>query len=117
MNPPMRWCSAMTMSEFDTLRADITGLRADLQGQIVALRTDLQAQTAALRGEMEARFTRVDARLERLEAKIDEKPSAATIYQAALATNTGMFAVMAGTIVVLKPIFDTSSENPAQKPA
>jgi hypothetical protein len=80
----------MTMSEFDTLRADITGMRGDLQAQI-----------AALRGDMEARFARVDARLERLEAKIDEKPSAATIYQAALATYTGMFPVMAGTIIVL----------------
>jgi hypothetical protein len=83
----------MTMSEFDTLRADITGVRADLQSQIAALRAD-----------MDARFTRVDSRLERLEAKIDEKPSAATIYQAeaALATYTGMFAVIAGTIIVLK---------------
>ena len=92
----------MTMSEFDTLRADITGVRADLQTQIAALRTDLQVQIAAVRTDMDARFTRVDSRLERLEAKIDEKPGAATIYQASLATFTGMFAVMAGTIIVLK---------------
>jgi hypothetical protein len=85
----------MTMSEFDTLRADISGLRNDLQGQVASLRTDLQAQIAALRAEM-------DARLTRLEIKIDEKPSAATIYQASLATFTGMFAVVAGTIIVLK---------------
>ena len=86
------------MSEFDTLRADITGLRADLQAHIAALRTDM----GMLRGDMEARFTRVDVRLERLGAKIDEKPGAATIYQASLATFTGMFAVAAGTIIVLK---------------
>lgn len=77
----------MTMSEFDTLRADITSLRTEL---------------AALRGDVDDRFTRVDSRLERLEVKIDEKPSAATIYQASLATFTGMFAVVAGTIIVLK---------------
>jgi hypothetical protein len=103
----------MTMSEFDTLRADITGLRADLQsqvaalrgdlqGQVAALRTDLQTQIAAVRSDMDSRFTRVDIRLERLEAKIDEKPGAATFYQASLATFTGMFAVVAGAIIVLK---------------
>jgi chromosome segregation ATPase len=103
----------MTMSEFDTLRADITGLRTDLQGQAASLRSDLQAQIATVRSDlqaqiaevrtdMDARFTRVDIRLERLEAKIDEKPGAATIYQASLATFTGMFAIVAGTIIVLK---------------
>jgi hypothetical protein len=61
----------MTMSEFDTLRADLAALRAD-----------------------------IDVRFARLEAKIDEKPSAATIYQASLT----MFAVMIGTIIVLKSI-------------
>jgi hypothetical protein len=85
----------MTMSEFDTLRADITGLRTDLQTQIAALRGDLQAQIAAVRADMEVRLIR-------LEVKIDEKPSAATIYQAALATFTGMFAVVVGTIIILK---------------
>jgi hypothetical protein len=85
----------MTMSEFDTLRADITGLRTDLQGQIAALRGDLQAQIAAVRADMEVRLIR-------LEVKIDEKPNAATIYQASLATLTGMFAVIIGTIIVLK---------------
>ena len=90
------------MSEFDTLRADITGLRADLQGQVASLRSDLQTQIGTVRTDMDARFTRVDIRLERLEAKIDEKPGAATIYQASLATFTGMFAVVAGTIIVLK---------------
>lgn len=72
----------MTMSEFDTLRTDLAGLRGDL---------------SALRTEMDTRFVRI-------EAKIDEKPSAATIYQAVLATFAGMFAVMAGTVVVLKAI-------------
>ena len=86
----------MTMSEFDTLRADITGVRADLQTQIAALRTDMR------RAVLYGLRTDIDVRFARLEAKIDEKPSAATIYQAALATFTGMFAVIAGTIIVLK---------------
>jgi hypothetical protein len=83
----------MTMSEFDTLRADITGLRTDLQGQVASLRSDLQGHIAAL-----------EVRLIRLEVKIDEKPNAATIYQASLTTLTGMFAVVVGTIIVLKTI-------------
>jgi hypothetical protein len=83
----------MTMSEFDALRADITGLRTDLQGQVASLRSYLQGQIAAL-----------EVRLIRLEVKIDEKPNAATIYQASLATLTGMFAVVVGTIIVLKTI-------------
>jgi hypothetical protein len=83
----------MTMSEFDTLRTDLAGLRGDMSG----LRTDFDTRFNALRTEMDIRFVR-------LEAKIDEKPSAATIYQAVLATFAGMFAVMAGTVVVLKAI-------------
>ena len=72
----------MTMSEFDTLRADLAGVSTEL---------------AALRTDMDIRFAR-------LEAKVDEKPSAATIYQASLAMITGTFAVMIGTVVVLKTI-------------
>jgi chromosome segregation ATPase len=114
----------MTMSEFDTLRADITGLRTDLQGQVASFRSDLQAQIATVRTELQTQIaelrgdlqtqiagvrtdmgtlrTDMEARLIRLEVKIDEKPSAATIYQAALATFTGTFAVIIGTIIVLK---------------
>ena len=63
----------MTASEFDTLRSDLAALRAD-----------------------------IDVRLARLEAKIDAKPGAGTIYQAALGMFTGMFAVIVGTVIVLK---------------
>ena len=90
----------MTMSEFDTLRADFAGLRTEL----TALRADIDSRFSALRLDMETRFARVDGSLGRLEAKIDEKPGAGTIYQAALATFAGMFAVMVGTLVVLKTL-------------
>jgi hypothetical protein len=83
----------MTMSEFDTLRADLAALRADVS----TLRTDIDSRVAGLRADMDVRFAR-------LEAKIDEKPSAATIYQASLATFAGMFAVMVGTVILLKSI-------------
>ena len=83
----------MTTSEFDTLRADLAGLRAD----VATLRTDIDSRVAGLRADMDIRFAR-------LEAKIDEKPSAATIYQASLATFAGMFAVMVGTVVFRKSI-------------
>jgi hypothetical protein len=76
----------MTMSEFDTLRADLAALRADIDARI-----------AGLRGDMDVRFAR-------LEAKIDEKPSTATIYQASLTTFAGMLAVMVGTVILLKSI-------------
>jgi len=76
----------MTMSEFDTLRADLAALRADIDARI-----------AGLRGDMDVHFAR-------LEAKIDEKPSTATIYQASLTTFAGMFAVMVGTVILLKSI-------------
>ena len=44
----------------------------------------------------------MDIRFVRLEAKIDAKPGAGTIYQAALGMFTGMFAVIIGTVIVLK---------------
>jgi hypothetical protein len=70
----------MTTTEFDTLRSDL----------------------AALRTNMESRFADMDVRFARLEAKIDEKPGAATIYQASLAMFAGMFATIVGTVVLLK---------------
>ena len=86
----------MTMSEFDTLRADISGLRTDLHGQVAQFRTDLHGQVGGfrtqmgtLRTDMEIHFARIYVRLERLESKIDDKPSVATIYQASLATMPG----------------------------
>jgi hypothetical protein len=90
----------MTMSEFDTLRADLAAIRSDLEASIGGLRTDM----ASLRTDMDTRFGKMDIRLERLEAKIDEKPGAAVIYQASLAMMTGIFAVMIGTVVLLKTL-------------
>ena len=87
----------MTMSEFDALRADLAALRADIDSRAVALRADIDARLAALCADTDVRFARI-------EAKIDEKPGAATIYQASLTTFAGMFAVMIGTIIVLRSI-------------
>jgi hypothetical protein len=81
----------MTTTEFDTLRSDLAGLRADIESRFGSL----ESRVAALRTDMDIRFAR-------LEAKIDEKPGAATIYQASLAMFAGMFATIAGTVVVLK---------------
>ena len=76
---------------------------SDLQ----ALRTDL----AALRRDMEARFGNADTRFSeletcfmRIEAKLDEKPSAKAIYHAALMVFLAMFAVVGFTIVGLHGI-------------
>ena len=74
----------MTVSEFDTLRSDLAGLRSDLEARFAHLQKDM------------------DIRFVRLEAKIDAKPGAGTIYQAALGMFTGMFAVIIGTVIVLK---------------
>ncbi len=94
----------MTMSEFDTLRSDLAALRGDIEARIAGLRSDM----AGLRSDIDTRFAglrnEMDLRFARLEAKVDEKPSVATIYQAALTMFTGMFAVMIGTVVVLKTI-------------
>jgi hypothetical protein len=58
---------------------------------------DIDTHLAALRSDIEIRFIR-------LETKIDEKPSAAMIYQASLGTFAGTFAVMIGTAIVIKTI-------------
>jgi hypothetical protein len=87
----------MTVSEFDTLRSDLSALRADMEARLVRLQTDMEARLVRLQTDMDIRFGR-------LEAKIDEKPGAGTIYQAGLATFAGMFAVMIGTIIALKTL-------------
>jgi hypothetical protein len=101
----------MTMSEFDTLRADLAAIRSDLETRIGGLREDVDR----LRADMDGRLTGMDGRLTglrtemdlrfaRIEAKIDEKPGAGVIYQASLAMMTGMFAVMIGTVLLLKTL-------------
>jgi phage shock protein A len=122
----------MTMSEFETLRADLAGLngamgalRADMTGlktEFTGLKTDftglktemkadvaaLKADVASLKSDVDGRFgslrTELEIRFARIEAKIDEKPSTGTIYQAALAIFAGMFTVFAGTLVALKTL-------------
>jgi hypothetical protein len=86
----------MTMSEFDLLRADLAGVRTDLDG----FRGDL----AGLRSDVDRLRVDMDIGFARLEAKIDEKPSAATTYQASLTTFAGMFAVVIGAIIALKTL-------------
>jgi hypothetical protein len=90
----------MTMSEFDTLRADLAGVRTDM----AALRTDLSTHRTEIDNRLVGLRTDMDVRFARLEAKLDEKPSVATIYQASLAMFAGMFTVMVGTMVALKTI-------------
>jgi hypothetical protein len=85
--------ATMTMSEFDTLRADFAAMRTDMAG----LRTDIDGRLIGLRTDMDIRFAR-------LEAKLDETPGAATIYHASLAMIAGRFVVMIGTVILLKTI-------------
>jgi hypothetical protein len=66
----------MTMSEFDTLRADLAGIRSDLETRIGGLRGDLEARIGGLRGDMDKLRNDMDVRFARIEAKIDEKPGA-----------------------------------------
>jgi len=118
----------MTTSEFETLRADFAGMRTELtalrggldsvdnrlgvlhggldslDSRLDALRADIDSRFSALRLDMETRFAQVGAGLGRLESKIDDKPGTGTIYQAALAMLTGMFAVIVGTLVSLKAL-------------
>jgi hypothetical protein len=77
----------MTMSEFDTLRTDLAAFRSEMRDELGKVRTEL----IDLRTDVTV-----------LRALVDEKPSAATIYQAALAMFGGMFAVMIGTVIMLK---------------
>jgi hypothetical protein len=65
----------MTASEFETLRADLLGLRAD-----------------------------VDRHFAEVEAKLDAKPSIAALYQAVVTLMFGIGAVVTSTVVVLKNI-------------
>jgi len=68
----------------------------------------MEVRFQRLQGDIDARFGHLqkdmDYRFARLEAKIDDKPGAGTIYQAALGMFTGTFAVMIGTLIALKTL-------------
>jgi hypothetical protein len=72
----------MTASEFETLRADLRGLRTDIDRQ----------------------FAEIDRHFAQVEAKLDAKPSIATLYQAVVTLMFGIGAVVTSTVVVLKNI-------------
>ena len=86
----------MTLSEFDTLRSDLAGLRSDIDARISGLRTDIEAP-GRTRTDTDVRFAAPWSKSRR-EARCD------CHLQAALGMFTGMFAVMIGTVVVLKAI-------------
>jgi hypothetical protein len=79
----------MTATEFETLRADLLALRANIEQQradVVAFRTDIDRQFA------------------QVEAKLDAKPSVAALYQAVAVMMFGLSAAITGTVVVLTNI-------------
>jgi len=65
----------MTGSEFETLRSELIGLRAD-----------------------------IDRHFAEVEAKLDAKPSIAMLYQAVVTLMFGIGAVVTSTVVILKNI-------------
>jgi hypothetical protein len=77
---------AMTQSEFETLRSELRAFRAEIESRLASLQADIYKH------------------LMRLEAKIDEKPGAMVIYQAALTMMTGMFAMLVGGVILLKTL-------------
>ena len=94
----------MTMSEFDTLRADLAAIRSDLETRIGGLREDVDRLHTDMHGRLTGLRTDMDLRFTRIEAKIDEKLGAGVIHQAPLAMMTGMFAIMIGTVILLKTL-------------
>jgi hypothetical protein len=76
---------AMIQSEFETLRSELRAFRAEIESRLASLQADIYKH------------------LMRLEAKIDEKPGAMVIYQAAL-TMTGMFAMLVGGVILRKTL-------------
>lgn len=76
----------MTVSEFETLRADLAAFRAQVTGEFSAVRADFRTELASLR------------------AMVDAKPDTSTIYQAVLAIVAAMFAMVVGTAVLLKTV-------------
>jgi hypothetical protein len=65
----------MTENEFESLRSELRALRAD-----------------------------VDRQFAKVEAKLDAKPSIATLYQAVVTLMFGIGAVVTSTVVVLKNV-------------
>jgi hypothetical protein len=72
----------MTASEFETLRADLLGLRANVNRH----------------------FAEIDRQFAQVEAKLDAKPTIAALYQAVATLAFGIGAVVTSTVVVLKNI-------------
>jgi hypothetical protein len=72
--------AAAILSRLDAIDAEIVSLRAE----IVSLRT-----------EMKERFARI-------ESKLDEKPSHADVWRSSAAVTTMAFALVGGTVAVLK---------------
>lgn len=73
----------MTDSQFETLRQELRGLRADFDQRFDALET-----------RFEGRFDSVETRLTKLEVHLDGKPDKAFVFQTLFTINASFIAVV-----------------------
>ena len=74
----------MSMSEFETLRADLLAMRRDMDQRFDQQdkRFDLiEERFKKTDTKIDERFNESDKRFNRLEAKLDEKPGMGALYQ------------------------------------
>jgi hypothetical protein len=86
----------MGASEFETLRADLASMRANID----ALRVNIDT----VRGDIDIMRGDIDTRLIRLEAKIDEKPGYAALYQVAFGAPIALVGFTAAVMGIAKAL-------------
>ena len=93
----------MTEDQFQVLRQELSGLRAYLEERFASLRLDMDRRFDGV----EARIKGVEEGVIRLDARLENKPDKAYVYQTLFTINASFIAVVGLAFLVFRTFATT----------
>jgi hypothetical protein len=88
----------MTEDQFQVLRQELSAFRADVEERLSSLRTDMDRRFDGV----EARLKNVEEGVIRLDARLENKPDKAYVYQTLFTINASFIAVVGLTFLIFR---------------
>lgn len=88
----------MTEDQFQVLRQELSAFRADVEERLSSLRADMDRRFDGV----EARLKNVEEGVIRLDARLENKPDKAYVYQTLFTINASFIAVVGLTFLIFR---------------